>query len=361
MIRPKSYIEDIPSYKPGKSIDEYVRERGFEPIKLASNENPFGPSKKVVDAVKKMVDEIHRYPDGYSLLLREKLASLLGIGNDFIIVTNGSNEAIELLCKIYLSCKDSVVVPYPTFSMYEIFSRIYGATVRKIPLVNYRVDFDRIIDAIDDTTKLVFLSNPNNPTGTIFRKREFEGFLKNLESDTLIVVDEAYFDFVEDPDFPDTISLVKSGYPVVVIRTFSKAYGLAGLRIGYAVADRDVISYMNRVRQPFNVNLLAQVSALFALDDGEYYEMVRRIVIDERKRLKAEISGMGFEVVESEANFLTINVGDGDLFYSRLLDRGVIVRSLRSFGMPEYIRVTIGKPHENDVFLKSFKEVANTT
>lgn len=357
MIKPKDYIDEIPPYRPGKSIEEYVRERGLRPIKLASNENPYGPSPIVIEEIGKVINDIHRYPEAGSVKLREELASLLRVSPGNIIVTNGSNEAIELICKLYLSAGDRAIVTYPTFSMYEIFCRIYGADVIKVPMVNFRVDFESLFYHFDDSVKVLFLANPNNPTGTIFFEDDFVRFLDRINGRAIVVVDEAYFDFVGDSRFPDTVELIKKGYPIVSIRTFSKAYGLAGLRVGYALGSEEVISYMHRVRQPFNVNLIAQVAAIYAVRDRDYYDFVRRSIIEERNRLQDSLRNMGVSFIGSEANFVAINVGDADAVYRSLLDRGIIVRSLTSFGMGDYIRVTIGKPEENSAFLSAFREV----
>lgn len=357
MIRPKDYIDTIPPYTPGKSIEEYIRERGLRPVKLASNENPYGPSPIVIEEIKNIIQDVHRYPEAGSVKLREEIAGFLGLSPDSVIVTNGSNEAIELICKLYLSAGDKAIVTYPTFSMYEIFCRIYGADVVKVSMVDFKVDFDLILDHFDDTVRVLFLANPNNPTGTIFFEDDFIRFLDRIDGRAIVVVDEAYFDFVSDDRFPDTVELIKRGYPVVSIRTFSKAYGLAGLRVGYAVGSKEIISYMHRVRQPFNVNLVAQVAAIYAIRDRLYYDFVRKSIIEERNRLQNSLRGMGVSFIESEANFIAINVGDANTVYRSLLDMGIIVRSLSSFGMNEYIRVTVGKPEENSAFLSAFREV----
>lgn len=361
MLAPKESVKNIPTYKAGKSIEEFVREKGIVPVKLASNENPFGPPPGVIEKLKEDLYMVHRYPDRTSALLREKLAQVLRVDPECIVVTNGSNEVIELVLKLYVTeSRRKVLVPYPSFTMYEIFSKIYGAEVERVSLVDFKINLQAFVDRINADVSIIFLANPNNPTGSIYRTEEFKELMNSLREDTLVVVDEAYYDFVEDRQYPDTLDYVREGYPVVVMRTFSKAYGLAGLRIGYAVTTKEIAHYMNKVRQPFNVNLIAQKAALYSLDEKDYYITVKNHVINARKFFYKLFDELSLFYIPSEANFVSVRVGDAKRVYSSLLDRGIIVRDLTSFGMPEFIRVTIGKTEENIAFADALKGILRT-
>lgn len=351
-------IESIVPYPPGKPIEELERELGIKgSIKLASNENPLGPSPKACEAVQKALKDLHRYPDGSCYYLKEKLSAILGVSQENLIFGNGSNEIIELLIRAFLKEGDEVVMADPSFAVYPIVVKCVGAKAVNVPLKDMRHDLKAMASLVNKNTRLVFIANPNNPTGTIVTSSEFDEFMSEIPEGVIVCVDEAYVEFVRSKDFPGAIGYVKAGRPVLVLRTFSKVYGLAGLRVGYGVAHPDLIGYMNRVRQPFNVNSLAQIAAMAALEDKEHLKNTIDNNISGLEYLYKEVTALGFEYVPTEANFFLIKVGDGKGVYDALLRKGVIVRPMASYGLPEYIRVTVGLPQENKRFMDTFAEV----
>lgn len=360
-IKVSEGIENLTPYPPGKPIEELERELGVtDSIKIASNENPLGPSKKAKEVLHGAIDGLNRYPDGSNFYLKEKLAKKLVVKEDMLVFGNGSNEIIELLIRTFCDKGDEVIMGKPSFAVYPIISKASGAVPIEVPLKeNFDYDLDGIINAITDKTKLIFIANPNNPTGTSINKNDFESFIKKLPTNIILCMDEAYVEYVKTKDFPDSIPYILQGLPIVSLRTFSKIYGLAGLRIGYMIADEKITNYINRVRQPFNVNSLAQIAALAALDDDAHVEESRRVNEQGMEFLFKELELLGCVCVESEANFFLIKVGEGTRIYEELLKRGVIVRAMKGFGLDEYIRITVGTKEENERFLKDFKEVLN--
>ncbi len=357
---PKNISSLVP-YPPGKPIEELERELGITgSIKLASNENPLGPSRKAIEAIAGALTNLHRYPDGSCYYLKEKLSVILGVSPDMLIFGNGSNEIIELLVRTLLRENDEVIMASPSFAVYPIVVKSVGGQSLEVPLKDFRHDLEAMAGLINEKTRIIFVANPNNPTGTIVTRAEFDRFMKKVPDDVVVCVDEAYFEFVESKEFPDTIGFIKEGRPVLLLRTFSKIYGLAGLRIGYGVANPSMIDYMNRVRQPFNVNSLAQTAAQAALDDVDHLSKTRANNAAGLKYLFEEVNGLGFECVPTEANFFLIrlNPGDGPRVYNDLLKKGVIVRPMASYNMPDYIRVTVGLPEENKRFIEAFAQVA---
>jgi histidinol-phosphate aminotransferase len=351
-------IKSLVPYPPGKPIEELERELGITgSIKLASNENPLGPSHKAVEAVSKALMGLHRYPDGSCYYLKEKLSAILGVPHDMITFGNGSNEIIELLVRAYLKPGDEAIMGNPSFAVYPIAVKAVGGVSIEVPLKDMRHDLAAMASKITKKTRIIFIANPNNPTGTMVSADEFREFMKAVPDGVIVCMDEAYYEFVTAADFPDTLSYVKEGAPVLVLRTFSKIYGLAGLRVGYGVANAGIMDYMNRVRQPFNVNTLAQVAAMAALEDASHLERTRQNNTEGLKFLIGSLREMGFECVDTHANFFLVKVGDGKGVYDALLRKGVIVRPMASYNLPEYIRVTVGLPEENRRFLNSFKEV----
>lgn len=354
------WVRTLTPYPPGKPIEEVERELGIRgSIKLASNENPLGPSPHAVAAVAEALKSLHLYPDGSAFYLRRRLAERHGVSPDDILVGNGSNEIIELVARTFLRPRDEAVMADQAFVIYRMVVQAMAATPRVVPLKHFTHDLEAMAEAVTPRTRLVFLANPNNPTGTIFRRAAWDAFLRALPAGQLIVVaDDAYADYVEDPEYPDTIAARGEGaVPVVTLRTFSKLYGLAGLRIGYAVAPGPVIEAMQRIRQPFNVNALALVGALAALDDREH---VRRTLEVNRQGMRTLCEGftrLGLSFVPSAANFLLVRVGQGLSVYDALLHRGVIVRPMDGYGLPEYLRVTIGLPDENRRLLEALDAV----
>ncbi len=356
---PKNISSLVP-YPPGKPIEELERELGITgSIKLASNENPLGPSRKAIEAVEGALTNLHRYPDGSCYYLREKLAGKLSVSPEMLIFGNGSNEIIELLVRTFLRKNDEVIMGSPSFAVYPIVVKSVGGKSLEVPLKDFRHDLDAMAELINKETRIVFIANPNNPTGTIVTRAEFDRFMKRVPEDVVVCVDEAYFEFVKSKEFPDAMGYMREGRPVLLLRTFSKIYGLAGLRIGYGVANPWMIDYMNRVRQPFNVNSIAQVAALAALDDTEHLTRTRANNAEGLKCLFREVKKLGFECVPTEANFFLIrlNPGDGKRVYNELLKKGVIVRPMASYNMPDYIRVTVGLPEENKRFIEAFSQL----
>ena len=359
MMKVPDYIAKLEAYVPGKPIEELEREYGISgPVKLASNENPIGPSPRAVEAIRNALKDLHRYPDGYSYHLRKKLGEKLGVAGDKIVFGNGSNEIIELLVRTFIREGDCVVIPSPSFLMYEIIVQAAGAQIVKVALKDLRIDLEAMAKSVSENTRMVFVNNPNNPTGTIISRDAFNGFLKAIPPDVIVVMDEAYMEFVRDRDCVVGLDYLDSRNLVVSLRTFSKAYGLAGLRLGYGVMKKDLADFMNRVRQPFNTNTLAQIGALAALDDEVFFEKTVKMVHEELDLLFAQVSKLGLRCFPTQTNFFLIDVGrDAKEVFERMLRRGVIVRAMNAYGYPNHIRVNVGLPEENRRFVKALKEV----
>jgi histidinol-phosphate aminotransferase len=354
-----THILGIAPYEPGKPLEELERELGIpDAIKLASNENPLAPSERVQRAITAALTHLNRYPDGSAFYLRQALAKRHGVTPDQVVLGNGSNELIELAVRTFLKPGDEAIVPHPSFVVYPMIVQAAGGIRVMVMLKDYRLDLEAMARAVTPMTKMVFIANPNNPTATIVTADEVEAFMARVPERTIVVFDEAYIEFAMGADFPDTINLVKQGRKVIVLRTFSKANSLAGLRIGYAIADGDAISLMNRIRQPFNVNSLGQVAALAALeDDGHVLECVRMIEAG-RHYLYDQFTALGVKYVPSRANFILVDVGrNASDIYQRLLKEGVIVRPMTPFGMESALRVTVGTPEENRRLVKALKSV----
>ena len=351
------YIRTLIPYAPGKPIEEVEREIGiFNSIKLASNENPLGPSPLALDAMREKLAQLHLYPDGDCFYLKRGLTAKLNVTPEQLIFGNGSNEIIELAIRTFMRPGDEAVMARQAFVVYKLIVQAMGGISQEVPLRNFTHDLEAIGAAISARTRIVFLANPNNPTGTIFRKAAWENFLKQIRSDVLIIVDEAYFEYVEAADYPNSLDYHEQGKALLTLRTFSKLYGLAGLRIGYGIADKEIISLMHRVRQPFNVNAPSQWGALAALDDREH---VRRSLENNRQGLKyltAEFARLGIEYVPSHANFILLRVGKGEDVFNRLLAQGIIVRPMAGYQFPEYLRVTIGTMDENRKFIDGLRK-----
>ena len=342
-------IETLIPYPPGKPLEELEREYGITgSIKLASNENALGPSPKAVAAIRDGLAMLHRYPDGSCHYLATRLARQLGVKPGELVFGNGSNEIIELLVSTFLSPGEEVITSHPTFLVYQKMVQAQGGVNRVVPLKDLRHDLDGIAARVTDRTRLIFLDNPNNPTGTIFSHEEFTAFLAKVPETVIVVLDEAYVDFVEEPRRLDARDYLQGPTPVVALRTFSKAYGLAGLRVGFGIMRAEIAGYLHRLRQPFNVNSLAQIGALACLDDGDHYRATLAMTSDGMAWLHREIAKLGCRPLPSHANFFLVDVGvKGKLLYEKLLSRGVIIRPMDAYGFPEYIRITVGLPEEN--------------
>jgi histidinol-phosphate aminotransferase len=354
----KPHILALEPYQPGKPIEELERELGVtNSIKLASNESPLGPSPKAVAALQKALANIHRYPDGASFELRRKLATRLGVGEEQLVFGAGADEILELLAKVLLGPGDECVFAWPSFAMYPIVVQGMGATAVRVPLDGDMVhDLPALAAAINERTRLVFVCNPNNPTGTSVGAEAFDAFMEGLPDDVVVAIDEAYVDFARRSDFPDSLAWVRRRPATIVMRTFSKIFGLAGLRIGYGVADPELADYLQRARHPFNVNRLAEVAAAAAIDDGEYLDRVTRLNATGAEYLSRELRALGMEVYPTDANFVLVKAG-ADI-YQRLLAEGVIVRPMAGFGLPDHVRISIGLPEENERLIKTLKRLS---
>jgi histidinol-phosphate aminotransferase len=353
------HIAAIKPYEPGKPLEELEREYGIsDSVKLASNENPLGPSPLAVRAMEKALGNLHRYPDGSAYELNEKLAGHLNVPRDAIILGNGSDEIIGMLTRALLQPGDEAVLPRPSFLMYDITIRSSAAIPVYVPLTNLAIDLDKMADAITAKTRLIFVNNPNNPTGTMITRSEFEAFLLKVPAGVVVVLDEAYVEFARDERCASGLDYLNASVPVVTLRTFSKAYGLAGLRVGYGVMPVPLQELLNRIRQPFNVSSLAQIAAIHALDDTAFLSKTLRVVHEGLDYLYAELEKMGLRYFPTQANFFLIDVkrNAADVF-EKMLRQGVIVRSMVSYGFPEYIRINAGLPEENARFIKALKAV----
>jgi len=340
-VRPE--IEGIAEYVPGKT----PAKPGV--IKLASNENPFGPSPRALEAIAKESKNLQIYPDQKSKLLREALAKKFGLAAENIICGNGSDDIMQVLAATYLNPNDEVIISKNTFSVYELVTRIFGGKLVFVDLNNYEQNLRAIAAAITPKTKLIFLTNPHNPTGTIFTAEDFDALLKKVPGNALVVIDEAYAEFVEGQDFPDSLNYVKEGRNLIVLRTFSKFYGLAGLRVGFGIARADLIAPMLRAKMPFNVSRLAQAGAAAALEDKGFLDKTHKNNSEGKKYLYGELDKLGLDYKKTEANFIFINIKkSADEVFLKMMAEGVIIRPLTSFGLPQAIRVSVGTPEQND-------------
>jgi histidinol-phosphate aminotransferase len=347
-----------PVYEPGKPIEDVARELGLDPagiIKLASNENPFGPSPRAVAAAKQALEHGELYPDGGCFALRQKLAAVRGLDANQLVVGNGSNEIIELLGHALLRPGDEVVMGAPAFVVYKLVTLLFGAKPVEVPLNRHRHDLAAMAAAITPRTKLVCVCSPNNPTGTANTEAELLAFARALPEHVVVAFDEAYAEFVDNA--PDLRPLIAEGRKVVCLRTFSKIYGLASLRVGYGYADAGIVALLNRVRQPFNVNAIAQAAAVAALDDDAFAATCARQNRAGLAQFEASFDERGLEWVPSVANFILVRVGDGAAVFAALQQRGVIVRPMRSYGMPEWVRITVGTREQNERLLAELSAV----
>ncbi len=341
-------VRGLVPYQPGKPIEELERELGVTgAIKLASNENPYGAGPKARAAAAAALAQMERYPDGGGFALKRALAGRLGVSERQITLGNGSNDVLELVARTFLSAGETAVCDQYAFAAYPISVRGLGAQMIQVPARDYAHDLDALACALCPSVRMVFLANPNNPTGTWFGRDALEAFLAVVPKSTIVVLDEAYREYVADPDHPDGCAFLARHPNLIVVRTFSKIHGLAGLRVGYAVSDAGLAELMNRLRQPFNVNLVAQAAAVAALDDDDYVERMRTANTAERASLARALTEMGLAVLPSAGNFVCVEVGDAAHIYDALLRQGVIVRPLKPYGMPRHLRITVGRPEEN--------------
>jgi histidinol-phosphate aminotransferase len=346
-------VETITPYDAGKPLEVLTAELGVaDLVRLSANESPLGPSPRAVEAIRREASRVHLYPDGGSLALREALSRRLGVAPAQIVVGNGADELIGLIALAALDPGDEVVVPTPSFEPYATGAMLAGARLRESPLAGYETDLDDVLGRVTPRTKAVILCSPHNPATTIIRRAALLRLLEALASDPpLVILDEAYRDFCDDPEYPDGVALLARFPRLLVLRTFSKIAGLAGLRVGYAVGSPEAIDRFNRVRAPFNVNRLGQAAALAALDDAEHWERTRRLVLEERAFLSRELARRGFTFPASQANFFLVKVAGAAAVRERLLRAGLVVRDGAAVGFPDHLRIAIGTRATNERLL----------
>ncbi len=343
-----SFVCDLVAYEPGKPIEETARELGLDPktiVKVASNENPLGPSPLAKEAMRIAIEQAHIYPDGGGYKLRTAIAAKLDLDSSNIILGNGSNEIIELLCHTFLNRDAELIAAKHAFVVYKLMATLFGAKYVEVDDPDFIHDLDAMADAITENTRLIFIANPNTPTGTEVTHEAIARFVSRLPEHAIAVFDEAYFEFLETP--PDTLKYVREGKNVVVLRTCSKIHGLAALRIGYGMAPKSIADLLQKARQPFNTNALAQAAALAALDDQEHIAKTKAINKQGLAFYEKAFTDRGMKYVPSVANFILVEVGDGDRVFQEMLKQGVIVRAMRGYKLPEWIRISVGTPGEN--------------
>lgn len=352
-------LRGVKPYVPGKPIEELARELGIqgEIIKLASNENPLGPSPKALEVMEKFLKDSHLYPDDSSYLLTKKLSEINKLSMDEIILGNGSVEIMLMIALGFVNPGETIVASEKSFIMYKIVSDIIGANFIEVPMLDGKIDLDGILRAITEDTKVIFIANPNNPTGTFNSKSEVEDFMARVRDDVIVVWDEAYYEYARGEDFKETIEYVKEGRNVIILRTFSKIYGLAGLRVGYGFAKKEIIDVLRRVRLPFNVNSLAQVAAIHALDDKEHVERSVKINNEGLQYFYGEFSKMGLKYYPSRGNFILVDFGvDSEKPYQFLLKRGIITRPVKNYGLPTSLRISVGLPEQNQRLIEAIRD-----
>jgi histidinol-phosphate aminotransferase len=349
------FVCDLVAYEPGKPIEETARELGLDPsqiVKVASNENPLGPSPMAKSAMRLAIEESHIYPDGGGYSLRSTLAETLRLGSENIILGNGSNEIIELLCHTFLNRDSELIAAKHAFVVYKLMATLFGANYVEVPDPEFTHDLDAMADAITPNTRLVFIANPNNPTGTMVDQSAIDRFMARLPEHVIAVFDEAYIEFPDSA--PDTLRYVREGRNVCVLRTFSKIHGLAGLRVGYGIAPPHLAGLLQKARQPFNVNAIAQAAALAALADTQHTERTRQVNREGMAFYENAFRERGLEYVPSHANFLLVKTGNGDQLFRDMLKQGVIVRAMSSYKLPDWIRISIGTAAQNARVMEVF-------
>jgi histidinol-phosphate aminotransferase len=357
-------VQALSPYQPGKPIDELARELGLNPdriIKLASNENPLGPSPKALAAVRKVLGELCRYPDGNGFDLKQALSERYGVMPSQITLSNGSNDVLEVITRCFADQNSEVVFSQYAFAVYPLVTQAIGATGVSVPASDYGHDLNAMAEAVTDRTKLVFVANPNNPTGTVHGAEAIEAFLDRIPERVLVVLDEAYCEYLQGEGYVDGLSLLERYPNLIVTRTFSKAWGLASLRAGYSVSSPEIANVLNRVRQPFNVDALALAAATAVLGDEQYLQRAREVNAEGMKQLETAFNEMELDYIPSAGNFIALNVGERAADINQLLlEQGVIVRPIAGYGMPGHLRVSIGLPEENDRFIESLARALDT-
>ena len=344
-------LKGLVAYEPGKPIEEVARELGLDPreiVKLASNENPLGPSPLAVEAMREALTHAEIYPDGGGYRLRQAIAAKFGLEMGNIVLGNGSNEIIEFVGHAFLKPGDEVITAQHAFVVYKLMATLFGATTVEVPDPGFKHDLDAMAAAVTPRTREIFIANPNNPTGTLCRQDEIDRFMAKVPEHVIVIFDEAYYEFLDEP--LDTLKYVREGRNVVVMRTFSKIQGLAGLRIGYGIAPKHLADILQKTRQPFNANAIAQAGALAGLADDAHIERTRAVNREGRDYLQRTFADLGLEFVPSHANFVLVKVGDGDALFHHAMRRGVILRAMRSYQLPEWVRVSVGTMPQNEKF-----------
>jgi histidinol-phosphate aminotransferase len=351
-------VAALKPYEPGKPIEEVQRELGIEhPIKLASNENPLGPSPKAVAAIRAALDDLNRYPDGGSVMLTRKIAARHKLTPAHIFMGCGSVEILNLLAYLFIRPGLNAVTSEHAFAIYELVDAASGGVTKTTPMKDYTFDLDAMADEIDDRTRIIWLANPNNPTATIYKREAWERLLARVPDHVVIVADEAYFEFVRDPDYPNALEYLAAQPRLIVLRTFSKIFGLAGLRVGYGVAHPEMVNLLNNVRQPFNINLLAQAAVMAAMDDAEYVRRTLEVNAAGIEYLEREFRRLGVPYVPTQGNFFMADVDDGVKVYNALLRKGVIVRPMHGYGFPRHVRISVGLAEENRKLIEALAAV----
>ncbi|MGE5404200.1 MAG: histidinol-phosphate transaminase [Candidatus Saccharibacteria bacterium] len=352
-------IFNLKPYVPGKPIEEVEREMGISNvIKMASNENPLGPSPKALKRLEEMLPKLYLYPDGASYYLKTAVAAKLGLDPDGLVFGNGSDELLRLLNETFIGPQEEIVFANPSFSEYEFMATIMGGKCISVPLKDFRHDLSSMKDQVNDNTKMVYICNPNNPTGSIVTGQEIAEFMDDLPDDILVVFDEAYVEYVDNPDFVSGLEYLNKGRNVIVLRTFSKIYGLAGLRVGYGITTKEIADAINSVREPFNVNLAAQEAARAAIEDDDHVKRSQELNLAGRAFLYKAFGEMGLKYVPTEANFIFVDIKqDCKKVFTEMLKLGVIIRTGDIFGHPTFIRVTIGTAEQNERFINTLKKV----
>ncbi len=350
-------IDGLSPYEPGKPIEDLERELGIKnAVKLASNENPVGPSPKIIDSIEKIVKETHRYPDGNATRLKAKISRKFNILENQVTVGNGSNDIIEFVARSFLGPNDSAVYSEHAFAVYPLVVRAVGAMGIEVPAKNFSHDLEAMLDSIEKNTKLIFIANPNNPTGSFIEQSELLNFLEKVPEEIIVLLDQAYFEYSSFETSDLEFDVLERFPNLVISRSFSKAYGLAGFRVGYSVSSIEIADYLNRVRQPFNANSLALYAAEIALDDDQFIKKCLELNFEQKQILFNGLQASGFECLPSRANFISFDCGeDSNDAFNKLLLEGVIVRSLRVYKMPNFLRVSVGLPEENLTFLEKIK------
>lgn len=353
----KKVLDKIVPYEPGRPIDEVKRELGLEKVmKLASNENPYGASEKVMEAIIAAARDVNRYPDGGCFYLRKALSEKLSVPGDRIVFGNGSDELIVLALRAFVEPGDEVILSDPTFLVYKIASEISEANIITVPTRDFKYDLDGMLLKITPKTKMIFIINPENPTGSYICRAELERFIEKVPSHVVVFIDEAYYEFAKGGDFPESLPMTeRTDKNIIVSRTFSKVYGLAGLRLGYTIARKDISTALNKVREPFNVNSIVQAAAIAALKDEDSYKRSVELVKAEKNKICAVLKKIDVEFVPSKTNFILINTKrDSKKIFRDLLGAGIIVREMSAWALEGFIRVSVGLPEENDAFIEAF-------